>query len=52
MRHSNAQTTMNIYTQVVTESLRLAMEDFEKKMSKGSRSLVGAGPRPRLVKHA
>jgi integrase len=33
MRHSNAQTTINIYTQAVSESLRMAMEEFDRKMS-------------------
>jgi hypothetical protein len=33
MRHSNAQTTMNVYTQAVTESLKDAMEEFDQKMS-------------------
>ena len=34
MRHSNAQTTMNVYTQTVSESLKEAMEEFDRKMSK------------------
>jgi integrase len=34
MRHSNAQTTMNVYTQAVSESLKEAMEEFDRKMSK------------------
>jgi integrase len=33
MRHSNAQTTMNIYTQKVSDSLRQAMEEFDRRMS-------------------
>ena len=32
MRHSNAQTTMNIYTQSVPDSLRAAIENFDLKM--------------------
>ncbi len=36
MRHTNAQTTMNIYTQSVSDSLRTAMEEFDQKMSGGS----------------
>jgi integrase len=33
MRHANAQTTMNIYTQAVPDSLRSAMEEFDQEMS-------------------
>jgi integrase len=33
MRHTNAQTTMNIYTQAVSDSLRSAMEEFDREMS-------------------
>jgi integrase len=33
MRHANAQTTMNVYTQAVSESLRLAMEAFDQTMT-------------------
>lgn len=33
MRHANAQTTMNIYTQPVSETLRHAMEAFDRRMS-------------------
>jgi integrase len=33
MRHSNAQTTMNVYTQAVSESLKSAMEEFDRKMA-------------------
>lgn len=33
MRHSNAQTTINIYTQAVSDSLKAAMEEFDRKMS-------------------
>lgn len=33
MRHTNAQTTMNIYTQAVSDSLRSAMEEFDQEMS-------------------
>jgi integrase len=33
MRHSNAQTTMNIYTQAMSDSLRLAIEEFDRQMS-------------------
>jgi hypothetical protein len=33
MRHTNAQTTMNIYTQALSDSLRAAMEDFDHEMS-------------------
>ncbi len=36
MRHSNAQTTMDVYTQIVSDSLRAAMKDFDEKMSKDS----------------
>jgi integrase len=35
MRHTNAQTTMNIYTQAMSDSLREAMEDFDREMSAG-----------------
>ncbi len=33
MRHTNAQTTMNIYTQAMSDSLRAAMEDFDQEMA-------------------
>ena len=33
MRHANAQTTMNIYTQAMSDSLRGAMENFDREMS-------------------
>jgi integrase len=33
MRHADAQTTMNIYTQSVSESLKKAIEEFDRKMS-------------------
>jgi len=33
MRHSNAQTTINVYTQAVSESLKSAMEEFDRKMA-------------------
>jgi hypothetical protein len=36
MRHSNAQTTMDVYTQAVSDSLRTAMKEFDEKMSKDS----------------
>jgi integrase len=36
MRHSNAQTTMDVYTQIVSDSLRAAMKEFDEKMSKDS----------------
>jgi integrase len=34
MRHSDAQTTMNVYTQAISESLRLAIEAFDQRMEK------------------
>jgi integrase len=33
MRHADAQTTMNVYTQAVSESLEAALEEFDRKMS-------------------
>jgi hypothetical protein len=33
MRHADAQTTMNVYTQAVSESLKIALEEFDRKMS-------------------
>jgi integrase len=33
MRHTNAQTTMKIYTQAMSDSLREAMEEFDQEMS-------------------
>jgi integrase len=33
MRHTNAQTTMNIYTQATSDSLRSAMEEFDQDMA-------------------
>jgi integrase len=33
MRHTKSQTTMNIYTQAPSDSLRAAMEDFDHEMS-------------------
>jgi integrase len=38
MRHTNAQTTMNIYTQAMSDSLREAMEEFDQKMSANART--------------
>lgn len=32
MRHADAQTTLNVYTQSVSESLRAAMETFDQRM--------------------
>jgi integrase len=34
MRHSNAETTMNVYTQTLSDSLRAAMNEFDEKMSR------------------
>jgi integrase len=33
MRHANAQTTMNIYTQTLSDSLRKAMEEFDREIA-------------------
>jgi integrase len=33
MRHRNAQTTMNVYTRSMSDSLRATMEDFDQEMS-------------------
>lgn len=34
MRHSDAQTTMTVYTQAVSETLKAALEEFDRKMGK------------------
>jgi integrase len=36
MRHSDAQTTINVYTQRVSETLKAALEEFDRKMGKSS----------------
>jgi hypothetical protein len=36
MRHTNAQTTMNIYTQAMSDSLREAMEEFDQNPARWS----------------
>ena len=33
MRHTNAQTTMNVYTQTMSDSLQESMEEFDEEMS-------------------
>jgi integrase len=42
MRHTNAQTTLNIYTQSISDSLRNAMEEFDREMSRATN-------RPKLI---
>ena len=34
MRHSTAQITMDVYTQIVADSLKAAVEAFDKKLKK------------------
>jgi integrase len=34
MRHSTPQITMNVYTQIVGDSLKAAMEAFDRKLKK------------------
>jgi len=41
VRHANEQTTMNIYTQAVTDSARAMMEEFDQEMSPDGKDLRG-----------
>jgi len=36
MRHKTAQVTMNVYTQSMSDSVRAAMEEFDREMSKSA----------------
>ena len=36
MRHKSAQVTMNVYTQSMSDSVRAAMEEFDREMSKSA----------------
>ncbi|MCU1325434.1 MAG: integrase family protein [Bryobacterales bacterium] len=43
MRHTNAQTTMNIYTQALSGSLQESMEDFDEEMSRSTATKTSKG---------
>jgi integrase len=49
MRHSTAQMTLDVYTQSVSESLRTAIEAFDRKLriARGKATSAGQAPEPK-----